>query len=270
MSTPDEQANIALYQSFLAALNTADYDEIARIIDPAFEDHHPGFEVHGLPDYLAALRGAHDTLQLEGKLVEALAVGDKVVTRCELTGRHVGPVFGFAPSGKPVAWTTTEIWRVADGRLVERWAEDDLLGLRGQLSPDADNVALITRLNDVVNGRRYDDMDELFGSTFVDQNAAWSVKDLGELKEIIRSAHEALDFSSHHDLIYPADGGKVVIHITFTGRHVKEFLGQPPTGRPVQWTSIEIYRIENKKIVERWVQADTTGLMRQLGAELAG
>lgn len=268
MSTEDTHDNVALYTRFLAALNAADYDEIARVIDQDFEDHHPGFEVHGLADYLTALRGAHETLQLEGKLVEALAVGDKVITRCELTGRHVAPVFGFPASGREVAWTTTEIWRVAGGKLVERWAEDDLLGLREQVSPDAANVALITRLNDVVNERRYDDMDELFASSFADRNAAWSVQDLDELKDIIRSAHEALDFSSHHDLIYPADGGKVVIHITFSGRHVKEFLGLPPTGAPVSWTSIEVYRIENNKIVERWVQADTTGLMRQLGATL--
>lgn len=262
--------NVALYSRFLSALNTADYDEIAEVIAVDFEDHHPGFEVHGLDDYLTALRAAHDDLQLEGNLVEALAIDDKVVTRCRLTGRHVGPAFGFPPTGGEVAWTTTEIWRVADGKLVERWAEDDLLGLRGQLSPDVDNVALITRLNDVVNGRNYDEMDELFAESFVDQNPAWSVTDLDELKGIIRAAHEALDFTSHHDLIYAADGGKVVIHITFTGRHVGEFLGQAPTGKRVEWTSIEVYRIENGRIVERWVQADTTGLMRQLGAVLPG
>jgi len=130
---------------------------------------------------------------------------------------------------------------------------------------DARNVALITKLNDVVNERRYDDMDELFDSAFIDQNPAWSVSSLGELKKLLAEAHQAMDFTSHHDLIYPAAGGKVVIHITFSGRHVKPFIGQEPTGKPLQWTSIEVYRIENNKIVERWVQADTTGLMAQLG-----
>lgn len=133
---------------------------------------------------------------------------------------------------------------------------------------DASNVSLIKKLNDVVNERRYDDMDELFADSFIDQNPAWSVKDLAELKSILDEAHQALDFTSHHDLIYPADDGKVVIHITFSGRHVKPFLGKEPTGEPVQWTSIEVYRIENLKIVERWVQADTTGLLTQLGADI--
>jgi predicted ester cyclase len=131
---------------------------------------------------------------------------------------------------------------------------------------DARNVALITKLNDVVNERRYDDMDELFDPAFIDQNPAWSVSSLGELKKLLAEAHDAMDFSSHHDLIYPAEGGKVVIHITFSGRHVKPFIGQEPSGKPLEWTSIEVYRIVNGKIAERWVQADTTGLLAQLGA----
>lgn len=136
------------------------------------------------------------------------------------------------------------------------------------LSRDEANVELIRRLNEVVNERRYDDMDALFAPSFVDNNPAWSVKDLAELKAILAAAHSALAFTSHHDLIYPARDGKVVIHITFTGRHVEPFLGQQPTGRTVSWTSIEVYRIEDGRIVERWVQADTAGLMAQLGVQL--
>ncbi|WP_030167975.1 ester cyclase [Streptomyces sp. NRRL S-813] len=260
--------NTALYERFLKAFNSQDYDTVADVIGADFEDHHPGFDVHGRDSYLQALRTAHETLRIHGELAEAVEAGDRVVTRVRLTGRHTGPVFGIPATGKEVTWTTTEIWRVADGRLVERWAEDDLLGLRDQLSADAANVALISKLNDVVNERRYDDMDELFAPGFIDNNPAWSVQDLEELKGIIAAAHEALDFTSHHDLIYASDGGKVTIHITFRGRHAGEFFGRPPTGKAVEWTSIEVYRIEHGKITERWVQADTTGLMRQLGVPL--
>lgn len=130
------------------------------------------------------------------------------------------------------------------------------------------DVALITTLNDVVNERRYDDMDALFADGFVDNNPAWSVSELSELKKLLAGAHQALAFTSHHDLIYPADGGKVVIHITFSGRHVLPFLGQEPTDKPISWTSIEVYRIAGGKIAERWVQADTTGLLAQLGVPL--
>ncbi|GAA0433776.1 hypothetical protein Aca07nite_01540 [Actinoplanes capillaceus] len=130
---------------------------------------------------------------------------------------------------------------------------------------DQENVALVRRVTDAVNARRYDDMDELFAPNFVDHNPAWNVDSLQALKGLLAVAQEALDFRAGLDALYAADGGRVIMQITFTGRHVAPIFGIHPTGLPVSWTSIEVYRLENHKIVERWVQADTTGLMRQVG-----
>jgi predicted ester cyclase len=263
----EQQVNIDLYRRFLSALNRDDYAQIDTIIDASFLDHHVGFDINSLETYKEALRMVSNALSLKGELEDILASEDKVVTRVKLIGRHTGTFMGFLPTGKEVAWETTEIWRVANGKLVERWAQDDVYSLVKQLSADDENVRLIRHLNDVVNSRQYEGMDELFSASFEDRNPAWSVKDINELKQIIAAAHKALDMHSNHDQIYPAEGNKVVIHITFSGRHIGTFLGMPPTGKPVAWTSIEIYRIEDHKIVERWVQADTTGLMRQLGVQ---
>jgi hypothetical protein len=111
-------------------------------------------------------------------------------------------------------------------------------------------------------------MDKLFADTFVDRNPAWNVAGLEPLKQIIAAAHQGLDMDITQDQVYAAEGNKVVVHITFHGRHVDTFLGIPPTDKPVSWTSIEVYHFENGKIIERWVQADTAGLMRQLGVQL--
>jgi predicted ester cyclase len=177
-------------------------------------------------------------------------------------------VLGVPATGREVVWETTEIWRVADGRLAERWAVDDLLGLREQISVQEDNVALVQRVSDVVNERRYDALDELFSDDFVDHNPAWSVDSLEELKGIIKAVHGTLDFTANLDGLYPAGDDKVIMQITFTGRHVGPMFGVEPTGKAVTWTSIEVYRVADNKVVERWVQADTTGLMAQLGVPL--
>jgi steroid delta-isomerase-like uncharacterized protein len=263
-----QEANIELYRRFLHALNTADYNQLERVLDTSFQDHHPGFDVHGLESYKAALRIASDSLRIHGELEDIIAVDDKVITRVKVTGKHVGSFMDMPPTGKDVCWTTTEIWRVANEKLVERWAQDDLLGLLKQLSSDADNIQIVRRLGAAVNSRKYDEMDELFADSFVDRNPAWSVKDLDELKKIIAAAHQGLDMYVTQDQVFAADGGKVVAIITFTGRHVGTFMGLPATGKPVTWTSIEVIRLANNKIVERWVQADTTSLMRQLGVQL--
>jgi predicted ester cyclase len=39
----------------------------------------------------------------------------------------------------------------------------------------------------------------------------------------------------------------------------------PPTGKKIDLSGIEIFRIENGKIAEIWGQADLLGLMQQLG-----
>ena len=266
---PAQQDYVQLYRRFLDAFNAGDEKALDGVLAESFLDHHPGFVVTNREEYKSALRMARSTVEVRGELdaIEAIA-GDRVLLRATLSGRHVGAIFDRPPTGRPVSWKTIEIWRGENGRFVERWAQDDLLGLVGQLSDDEENMRVIRRLDDVVNSRKYDDMDELFAPRFIDNNPAWSVQSLDELKQIIAAAHQALDMRSHQDEVYAATGNRVVIHLTFRGRHVGPFLGAEPTGRPVTWTSIEIYRMEDRKIAERWVQADTTGLMRQLGAPL--
>ncbi|MGV9252854.1 ester cyclase [Streptomyces sp. NPDC003697] len=264
------QTGADLYRTFLKAFNDADYTTVEAVIAPGFTDHHPGFDIDGIDSYLEALRNAHATLAIQGELLDILEDGDKVVTRVRLTGTHQGTVLGVAATGRPAEWETTEIWRVADGAFVERWATDDLLGLKAQLTQDEANVAVVQKVSDAVNAHRYADLDDLFGASFVDHNPAWDVESLEELKGIIVAAHEALDFTAHLDALYPAEGQRVIMHITFTGRHVGPFFGIEPTGKEVTWTSLEVYRLEGGKVVERWVQADTAGLMAQIGVPLPG
>lgn len=49
-----------------------------------------------------------------------------------------------------------------------------------------------------------------------------------------------------------ADGDRVVHHSRTTATHTGEFLGIAPTGRRMTWDHIELWRIDNDKIVEHW------------------
>jgi steroid delta-isomerase-like uncharacterized protein len=62
-----------------------------------------------------------------------------------------------------------------------------------------------------------------------------------------------------------AEGDKVVTRWTATGRHDSDLFGMPATGKDVEFTGIDIDRIENGRIVEEWVNWDTLGLLYQLG-----
>lgn len=60
-----------------------------------------------------------------------------------------------------------------------------------------------------------------------------------------------------------ADGDVVVLRWTFRATHVGEFNGMAATGRRVTTTGVDIFRIGDGKIVERWAYDDGS-LMRQI------
>jgi len=60
-------------------------------------------------------------------------------------------------------------------------------------------------------------------------------------------------------------GDKVTARLVFTGTHKGEFMGHPPTGRPVRFSAIDVLRIRNGRIVEDWHLEDNLTLLQQLG-----
>jgi predicted ester cyclase len=50
---------------------------------------------------------------------------DRVALRWRAEGTHRGELMGIAPTGKRVTLTGIEIVRIAGGKIVERWAEDN-------------------------------------------------------------------------------------------------------------------------------------------------
>jgi steroid delta-isomerase-like uncharacterized protein len=65
------------------------------------------------------------------------------------------------------------------------------------------------------------------------------------------------------DLI--AEGDKVVGRTTVTGTHQGEYMGVPPTGKPVTYNEIFIFRFVNGRIAETWGVVDVFSQLKQLG-----
>ena len=63
---------------------------------------------------------------------DLVAEGDRVAARISACGTHTGELFGQAPTGRVVTLTGITIYRLVDGRIVERWAEHGL-GILDQL-----------------------------------------------------------------------------------------------------------------------------------------
>ena len=69
----------------------------------------------GFPDW-------HETIE------DIIAEGDKVWVRYTATGTHAGEFRGLAPTGKKFTETGVLIWRIVDGKIVEKesWVYDVL------------------------------------------------------------------------------------------------------------------------------------------------
>jgi steroid delta-isomerase-like uncharacterized protein len=63
-----------------------------------------------------------------------LAAGDLVVENWIFQGTHTGAFLGVPASGKQLQVRGIEIWRLADGKVVERWGVVDAAGVMEQLS----------------------------------------------------------------------------------------------------------------------------------------
>ncbi|HMK16387.1 MAG TPA: ester cyclase, partial [Methanomicrobiales archaeon] len=75
----------------------------------------------------AAFHNLHVTIE------DMMAEGDRVTCRFTARGVHNGEFMGLPPTGKQIAMTGIEIFRLRDGKIAELWGEANLMGLMQQL-----------------------------------------------------------------------------------------------------------------------------------------
>ena len=106
-----------------------------------FDFHHPDVVAHslapeplglnGLKQFYAELWQAFPDLHIE--IEDLIGDGDRVAWRLIVTGTHEGEFKGVSPTGKRVKFAAGYIFRVENGKIVERWTNFDRLGLLVQL-----------------------------------------------------------------------------------------------------------------------------------------
>jgi|SRR5918992_1477872 predicted ester cyclase len=119
------------------------FDEIDRrgdesvlddFVSAAFVDHNPSPgctpDLDGLKASFRMFRsGSPGTHRIDDMVAE----DDKVVVRVTGEGIHSGDLFGIAPTHRQFTVTGITVLRVAEGKIVERWAEVDMFGCLQQL-----------------------------------------------------------------------------------------------------------------------------------------
>lgn len=132
MSTED---NKVLVRRFFEDLwNQGNLAVADDLLAPEHVHHFPDGDIHG-PDgvkqLVSGLRTALPDFHMSTD--DVVAEADKVVMRFTIRGTHQGEGMGLPPTGKRVVYTGIDIFRIAGGKIVERWGEVDMLGLLQQL-----------------------------------------------------------------------------------------------------------------------------------------
>jgi predicted ester cyclase len=120
---------------------------------------------------------------------------------------------------------------------------------------------------EVVDGGDYSNLDSFVATDYVDHNAAEGGRGPEEVRTHLEAIRTTLpDFTMQIEDIF-GEGDYVITRVTGRGTHLGEWMGIKPTGHEVQLKGINIDRIENGRIVEHWGEADTVGMLIQMGVD---
>jgi steroid delta-isomerase-like uncharacterized protein len=119
------EANKALIRRvFDEVIPAGDTAAMREAMAPDFFDHDP------LPGQPAGAAGGEYVVStmhtaqpdLQFTIDDLVAEADRVTIRWTLRGTNTGPMLGRPPTGQPVEVAAIVIFRIAEGRIAERWA----------------------------------------------------------------------------------------------------------------------------------------------------
>jgi steroid delta-isomerase-like uncharacterized protein len=127
----------SLVQRFFAEVfNQQRHDTAAEILAANFVAHHPAFPdgirgPEGIMQMVAMFRAGFPHLHYTPE--DLIAEHDKVAARWRASGTHQGMFLHIAPTGNRMSITGIDIFRIADGQIVEAWVNSDFLSLMQQI-----------------------------------------------------------------------------------------------------------------------------------------
>jgi steroid delta-isomerase-like uncharacterized protein len=129
------EENKAIVRRLVEAFNEGNIDAVDELVTDSYVRHDPNSpEVRG-PEQekqlIAMYRSAFPDLYVT--IEDMVAEGDKVVIRVAIHATHKGELLGIPPTDKQLTFTSTEICRLAEGRIDEQWVNFDALGMMQQL-----------------------------------------------------------------------------------------------------------------------------------------
>lgn len=131
-----------------------------------------------------------------------------------------------------------------------------------------DNKAVVQRMGEeAFNKGNLEVLDELVASDVVDHDPAPGQasgrEGIKQFASTLRTAFPDLQIAPENMV---AEGDYVAFNYTIEGTHQGEFMGVAPTGNRVSARAMEMVRIVDGQMVDRWGNADQLGILQQIDA----
>lgn len=131
------------------------------------------------------------------------------------------------------------------------------------------NKTVIRRWFEEVNGGNMAAADEFYGADYIlhDPNAEPGVP-IGpaSVRQYLAPIMAGFPDSKVTVDDVLAEEDKIAVRFTARGTHTGDFMGIPPSGKPIAAQGISIIRIANGQMVEEWQNFDMLTLLQQIGA----
>ncbi len=131
------------------------------------------------------------------------------------------------------------------------------------MSTTANQQIIQRRVEEIWNQGKLATIDELIAANLISNGQPIGREGFRQFVTAVGTAFPDIHFTVEDSL---AEGNKVAIRYTGRGTHQGAFAGIPATGKPVQFTGIDIFRIANGQMAEEWLMYDQLGLLQQIGA----
>jgi steroid delta-isomerase-like uncharacterized protein len=122
-------------------------------------------------------------------------------------------------------------------------------------------------IDEVLNKKRMDAIDEIVAEDFI-EHVPFPGQGPGRagLRDAVTAFMTAFPDMQWRVDQQIAEGDTVVTRFTLTGTHLGDFMGIPPTGRPIDVWGVVIDRVRGGLFAESRILLDAPTLMRQLTA----
>ncbi|MDD7939319.1 ester cyclase [Actinomycetospora lutea] len=127
---------------------------------------------------------------------------------------------------------------------------------------------LLQRLEDAMNSRELDLLDDIVAQDFVRHCQAtpdFDVRSREDFKDFLRSNTASFPDNVQTFVQIVENGDRAGIWVTYEGTQQGPLGPIPPTGRKVSFDFGGIFRVQDGKLAELWVTWDNMTIMGQLG-----